>query len=60
MGKAGKDACRPCRELVLNTILGGIPERIKKGVHENTPLAFQPIEGLIELLRRKNQALDTL
>jgi len=59
-GSTNKDACRPCRELLLNTILEGIKDRIEKGVHENTPLAFQPIESLIELLRRKNRALDTL
>ena len=38
----------------------GILRRIEDGVHENTPLVYQPIGGLIELVRRKTQALDTL
>jgi hypothetical protein len=59
-GSTNKDVYRPCHELLLNTILEGIKDQIKKGVHENTPLAFQPIESFIELLRCKNQALDTL
>ena len=38
----------------------GILHRIKHGVHENTPLAYQSIDGLIELIRRKSEALDVL
>jgi hypothetical protein len=59
-GVAGRDGCRPCRELFLNDIMEGILHRIKHGVHENTPLAYQSIDGLIELIRRKSEALDVL
>ncbi|KAF8148022.1 hypothetical protein B0H34DRAFT_803153 [Crassisporium funariophilum] len=59
-GMAGKDACRPCRKLFFSVILEGIRDQIERGVHENTPLVYQPIEGLIALVRRKNESLDTL
>ena len=30
------------------------------GVHENTPLAYQPIGGLIELVQHRNESLEVL
>lgn len=54
------DACRPCRELLLNDIVSGIQNRIEEGIHDNTPLAFRSIEDLIALIRRKTQTLDSL
>ena len=59
-GETVHDACRPCRELLLNDVVSGILNRIENSVHENTPLAFRSIEALIELIRRKNQSLDSL
>ncbi|KAH9016455.1 hypothetical protein EDB84DRAFT_1590111 [Lactarius hengduanensis] len=38
----------------------GILTRIKNGIHENTNYAYQPIGGLIEVLRKKNALLDGL
>jgi len=55
-----QESCRPCRELLHNNIIEGILQRIETGVHENTPLAYQPIEGLIELVRRKSDGLEAL
>jgi hypothetical protein len=46
-GEVTGDACRPCRELLLNEIVVGILERIENGVHETTPLAYRSIEALI-------------
>ncbi|KAH9025375.1 hypothetical protein EDB85DRAFT_2075051 [Lactarius pseudohatsudake] len=38
----------------------GILARIKNGIHENTNYAYQPIGGLIEVLRKKTALLDGL
>jgi len=45
-----QEACRLCQDLLLNNIVEGILQRIEMGVHANTPLAYQPIGGLIELV----------
>ena len=55
-----QEACRLCQDLLLNNIVEGILQRIETGVHENTPLAYQPIGGLIELVRRRNESLEVL
>jgi len=55
-----QEACWSCRHLLHNNMVEGILERIVKGVHENTPLAYQPMGGLIELVRRKNDSLEVL
>jgi hypothetical protein len=55
-----QESCWPCRELLHNNIIEGIIQRITTGIHENTPLAYQPIGGLIELVRRKNDSLEAL
>ena len=59
-GELAFNACRPCRELLLNDVVSGIQSRIEQGIHKNTPLAFRSIENLIELIRRKTQTLDSL
>jgi len=46
--------------LLTNNVVEGIRDRIERGVHENSPLAYQSIAGLIELVRRKNEQLQIL
>jgi hypothetical protein len=46
--------------LLANNIVEGIQDRIERGVHENSPLKYQPIGGLVELVRRKNEQLQIL
>jgi len=55
-----QEACRLCQDLLLNNIVEGILQRIETGVHANTPLAYQPIGGLIELVRCRNESLEVL
>jgi len=46
--------------VLTNSILEGIMDRMKDGIHENCKLAYQPIGGLIELVRKKNEILDSM
>ncbi|KZT40687.1 hypothetical protein SISSUDRAFT_1031710 [Sistotremastrum suecicum HHB10207 ss-3] len=48
---AGQDACMACKNLEKNTVFQGIFRRMHAGVHDNTPLLYQPIGGLISLLK---------
>ena len=52
-GKATAHACYKCRALLKNDLLNGILHRIYSGVHANTPLAYQPLGGLVELIHQK-------
>jgi hypothetical protein len=45
--------CAECRGIRSNVIYMGIIKRIEYGMNENTRFAYQPIGGLINLLRRK-------
>ena len=54
------ESCQRCKDVLTNSILEGILDRIKDGVHENCTLAYQPIGGLIELVRKKNTMLDSM
>ena len=56
----GTATCQACTELVSNPILVKIIDRIRDGVHENTPLIFQPVGGLISLVRRKAGQVENL
>ncbi|KAJ7653861.1 hypothetical protein B0H17DRAFT_957128, partial [Mycena rosella] len=57
---AGRSSCRACSDLPKQPTLDGILERAKHGVKENASYAYQPISGLIELLRRKNGRIEDL
>ena len=52
------ESCQPCTELQTHRIVEGILDRIKHRIHTNTAFAYQPIAGLIEILRKRNAALD--
>jgi hypothetical protein len=54
------DRCLNCDLLTKNRNLNGILQRIKKGVHKNTRLAYHSVEGLIMLVRRKTNKVRAL
>jgi hypothetical protein len=43
--------CAPCNSLKSDVIYQGVIERIERGMKENVLFAFQPVGGLISLLR---------
>ena len=52
--------CQECEKLLTNNILEGNLNRIKNGVHANYALVYQPMAGLVELVRQKNQKIDNM
>jgi hypothetical protein len=52
--------CNSCKALTQNKNLQGILQRIKTGVHENTPLMYHSVGGLVTLARRKTGQLKVL
>jgi ribosomal protein L30/L7E len=52
--------CNSCKVLTENKKLRGILQRIKTGVHENTPLTYHSVGGLVALARRKTGLLKVL
>lgn len=51
-------ACRACEKIQSNDEFESISERIRFGVHVNMPLAYQPIGGLVKLVRKKTEELE--
>ena len=56
----GSDCCRPCEKLFTHNVLDGIMDRITHGIHEHSTLAFQPIGGLVALIRKKTATVDEM
>ena len=54
------DSCEACSQLLTHRIIEGILYRLKNGIHANTNFVYQPIAGLIEILRKKCAMLDGL
>lgn len=52
--------CDSCKVLTNNKNLQGILQWIKTGVHENTPLMYHSIKGLVALAWRKARQLKAL
>ncbi|KAK6980552.1 hypothetical protein R3P38DRAFT_3466276 [Favolaschia claudopus] len=53
--------CRPCDMLNRRSeLLHDVRQRIADGIHENTPLIFYPIGGLIRRIRKKNDQLEVM
>ena len=50
----------PCEALNFTSLYGSIMDRIKYGVHENTPLQYHGIGGLITAVQRKNEEIRCL
>ena len=53
-------ACHSCEKIWSNDQFESIFERIKFGVHVNTPLHYQPIGGLVQIARRKTEQLEQM
>ncbi len=58
--ETSSDSCRACSQLLTHRIVEGILNRIENGIHTNANYAYQPIRGLIEILRKKCAMLDGL
>ncbi|KAJ7761271.1 hypothetical protein DFH07DRAFT_740386 [Mycena maculata] len=56
----GRSNCSACADLSKDSILEGILDRAKHGVHEKANYAYQSFSGLIELLRRKNKHIEEM
>ncbi|KAJ8468990.1 hypothetical protein ONZ45_g17046 [Pleurotus djamor] len=52
--------CRSCAALKDNRVLGGIIERMKEGVHENTRLAYFGAGDLMRLVRKRGEQVERL
>jgi hypothetical protein len=52
------ESCHECMRLLTHQIVEGILDRIRDGIHANTAYMYQPIGGLVELLRKKTAMVD--
>lgn len=52
--------CRPCNDLGNNEHLKKIIRRYTVGIHDNSPLIFHGIGGLVEMVRRKASTVNAL
>jgi hypothetical protein len=52
--------CGNCQKLTSTTLYRGIIDRIEYGAHENIPLVYHGIGGLVTLARRKSDQLNQL
>ncbi len=52
--------CRNCAQLESNSTLASIVDRMRNGIHENTPHRYLPFASLGDLLQRKNTQIDRL
>jgi len=51
--------CKQCDDLGNSEYLQKIVARFTDGIHENTPAVFHGIGGLIDIVHRKTQSIDT-
>lgn len=58
--ETSSESCWACSQLLTHRIVESILYRIKNGIHTNTNLVYQPIGGLIEIVRKKSAMLDGL
>jgi hypothetical protein len=52
--------CKNCQELTSSTLYTGIMNRIKVSAHENIPLAYHGVGGLMAVTRRKTDQNEQL
>jgi hypothetical protein len=57
---SAQETCLACGQLCTHNVLEGILDRIRIGIHENTPHNYQPIAGLREIIRRKVERMDLM
>ena len=58
--ETSSSSCQACSQLLTHQIVEGILQRIQTGIHASTSYVYQPIGGLIEILRKKCALLDGL
>ncbi|KAF4596881.1 hypothetical protein EYR40_007427 [Pleurotus pulmonarius] len=51
--------CQNCQQLEENEILQGIIRRMEVGVHPNARLAYHSIGGMMAIIQKKNNQLDS-
>ena len=56
----GPGCCGACKALEKRDVIAGIQERILGGVSERSSHLYQPIAGLLEVIRRKDQQISAL
>jgi hypothetical protein len=54
------EACRPRRQIREHDQFENINKRLHHGIHPNTPLAYQPIGGLVTIVRQKTADVQQL
>jgi hypothetical protein len=54
------EACRACKDIQSDDNFNTMMDRIQHGVHPNSTLDYQPIGGLIELVRRKTDQIEQM
>jgi hypothetical protein len=52
--------CEDCEKLTSSTLYTGIMDRIKYGSHENIPLVYHGVGGLMTIVRRKTDTVAQL
>ncbi|RDB18817.1 hypothetical protein Hypma_014567 [Hypsizygus marmoreus] len=52
--------CTTCHALTSTTLYEGIIHRIENGVHENTPLIYHGVGGLLVVVKKKGNQVDQL
>lgn len=52
--------CEHCDDLGNNQYIWKIVARLTNGIHENTPLVYHGIGGLVEIVHRKTKTIDVL
>ena len=53
-------ACHSCESIRTNEHFESIVDRINVGIHLNSTLAYQPIDGLVQLVRKKNEQIEAM
>jgi hypothetical protein len=53
-------ACENCQKLTSNALYTGIMDQIKHGIHDQTPLMYHGIGGLMTIVWRKNDLVSQL
>ena len=53
-------ACHSCKKIRFDDQFQSIYERIKFGIHVNTPVEYQPIGGLVQIVRKKTEQLEEI
>jgi hypothetical protein len=57
---SARGMCTACKKLHTHDVLRGIIDRMKRGIHENTPHQFQPISGLMKIIEQKSARIDLM